>query len=91
MIERRTLKKYTPQFLKRANGVSDVINSYMKFFKIKLRLTDSGGVLCGSPNIVRVINSRKLIWACHVARMEENKSAFKILTGKPIGKTFGEA
>ena len=26
-------------------------------------------------------------WAGHVARMEESRSAFKILTGKPTGKT----
>ena len=36
-----------------------------------------------SPNI---INSERLGWAGHVARMEEGKSAFKILTGTPIGK-----
>ena len=28
---------------------------------------------------VRVIKSRKLRWAGHVARMEESRSAFKIL------------
>ena len=39
-----------------------------------------------SPNIVRVIKSRKLRWACNVARMEESRSAFKILTDKPTGK-----
>ena len=39
-----------------------------------------------SPNIVKVIKSRRLRWAGHVARMEEGKSAFKILTGKPTGK-----
>ena len=38
-----------------------------------------------SPNIVRVIKSRRFIWAGHVARMEEGRSAFKILTGKPTG------
>ena len=38
-----------------------------------------------SPNI-RVIKSRRLRWAGHVARMEEGRSAFKILTGKPTGK-----
>ena len=38
-----------------------------------------------SPNIVRVINSRRLRWAGHVARMEEGRSALKILTGKPTG------
>ena len=39
-----------------------------------------------SPNIVRVIKSRRLRRAGHVARMEEDRSAFKILTGKPTGK-----
>ena len=39
-----------------------------------------------SPNIARVIKSRRLRWAGHVARMEEGRSAFKILTGKPTGK-----
>ena len=38
-----------------------------------------------SPNIVRVIKSRRLRWAGHVARMEEGRSAFKILTCKPTG------
>ena len=39
-----------------------------------------------SPNIVRVIKSRRLRWAGLVARMEEGRSAFKIFTGKPTGK-----
>ena len=40
-----------------------------------------------SPNIVRVIKSRRLRWAGHVARMGGgSRSAFKILTGKPTGK-----
>ena len=39
-----------------------------------------------SPNIVRVIKSRRLRWAGHVARMEEGRSAFKMLTGKPTEK-----
>jgi hypothetical protein len=39
-----------------------------------------------SPNIVRVIQSRRLSWAGHVARMEKGRSAFKILTGKSTGK-----
>ena len=36
-----------------------------------------------SPNIVRVIKSRRLRWAGHVARVEEGRSTFKVLTGKP--------
>ena len=33
-----------------------------------------------------MIKSRRLRWANHLARMEEGKNAFKILTGTPIGK-----
>jgi hypothetical protein len=36
-----------------------------------------------SPNIVRVIKSRR---CSHVARMEEGRSAFKMLPGTPAGK-----
>ena len=44
-----------------------------------------------SPNIVRVIKSRRLRWEGHVARMEEGRSAFNILTGnltakRPLGR-----
>ena len=42
--------------------------------------------MCRSPNIVRVIKSRRLKWADLVARMEDGKSSFKILTDKPTGK-----
>ena len=38
-----------------------------------------------SPDIVRVIKSKTLRWAGHVARIEEVGSAFKILTGTPTG------
>ena len=40
-----------------------------------------------SPNIVRVIKSRRLRWGSHVDGMAEGKSAFKIPIGKPTGKT----
>ena len=36
--------------------------------------------------MVRVIKSRRLRWEGFVARMEEGRSDFKILTGKPTGK-----
>ena len=44
-----------------------------------------------SPTIVRVIKSRRLKWAGHIARMEEGRSTSKILTGKttvkrPLGR-----
>ena len=37
-------------------------------------------------NIFRAIKSRRLRWVGHIARMAEDRSAFKILTGKPTGK-----
>ena len=39
-----------------------------------------------SPNIVRMIKSRRLRWAGHVARMEEGRDVFNIVTGTPTGK-----
>ena len=39
-----------------------------------------------SPDIVRVIKSRRLRWAGRVFRMEDDGNAFKILTGKLTGK-----
>jgi hypothetical protein len=39
-----------------------------------------------SPKLFSIIKSRRLRWAGRVARMEEGRSAFKILTGKPTGK-----
>ena len=43
------------------------------------------------PNIVRVIKSRRLRWAGHIVRMEEDMRAFKMLTGKPTGnRPFGK-
>ena len=39
-----------------------------------------------SRNIVRVIKSRRLRMAGYVARMEDSRSDFKILTGIPTGK-----
>ena len=39
-----------------------------------------------SPYIIRVIKSRRLKWTGHVARIEEGRSSFKILRGKPTGK-----
>jgi len=42
--------------------------------------------LYSSPNIVRVIKSRRMRWAEHVARMREERGAYTFLVGKPEGK-----
>ena len=42
--------------------------------------------LYSSPNIVRVIKSRRMRWAGHVACMEEGRGVHKVLVGRPEGK-----
>ena len=42
--------------------------------------------LYSSPNIVRVIKSRRMRWAGHVARMGEGRGVYSVLVGKPEGK-----
>jgi hypothetical protein len=42
--------------------------------------------LYSSPNIIRMIRSRRMRWAWHVARIGEAKNAYRILVGKPEGK-----
>jgi hypothetical protein len=39
-----------------------------------------------SPNIVRVIKSRKMWWAGQVARMGEGRGVYRVLVGRPEGK-----
>jgi hypothetical protein len=38
------------------------------------------------PNIVRVVKSRRMRWAGHVARMGEERGGHRILVGKTEGK-----
>jgi hypothetical protein len=42
--------------------------------------------LYSSPNIVRVIKSRRMRWAGHMARMGEGRGVYRVLVGKPEGK-----
>jgi len=39
--------------------------------------------LYSSPNIVRVIKSRRIRWVGHVARMGEERWVYRVLLGKP--------
>jgi hypothetical protein len=39
-----------------------------------------------SPNIVRVMKSRRIRWAGHVALMRERKGAYRVLLETPEGK-----
>jgi hypothetical protein len=42
--------------------------------------------LYSSPNTIRMIKSRRMRWAWHVARMGEKTNAYRILMGKPERK-----
>jgi hypothetical protein len=38
------------------------------------------------PSTIRVIMSRRMRWAGHVARIGENRNAYRLLVGKPEGR-----
>jgi hypothetical protein len=40
-----------------------------------------------SPNIVKVIKSRRMRWAGHVAHVVEESNVYRILTGRPEGSS----
>jgi hypothetical protein len=42
--------------------------------------------LYSSPNIIRMIKSRRMRLVGHVARVGEKRNAYRILVGKPGGK-----
>jgi hypothetical protein len=47
--------------------------------------------LYSSPNIVRVIKSRRMRWVGHVAWMGEERGVYRVLVRKPGGnKTTGD-
>jgi hypothetical protein len=41
--------------------------------------------LCYSPNIIKMIKSKRMKWAGHAARMGEKRNAYRILVGKSGG------
>jgi hypothetical protein len=42
--------------------------------------------LYSSPSIIRIIKSRRMRWAGHVARMGKKRNVYRSLVGKPEGK-----
>jgi hypothetical protein len=58
----------------------EVTGEWKKLHKKELR------DLYSSPSIIRIIKSRRMRWAGHVARMGEKRNAYKSLVRKPEGK-----
>jgi hypothetical protein len=42
--------------------------------------------LYSSPSKIRIIKSRRMRWAGHLARMGEKRNVYRLLVGKPAGK-----
>ena len=55
-----------------------------------LYLLTQKNYLYSSPNIIRVIKSRRMRWAGHVARTGERRGLYRVLVGKPEGKNHLE-
>jgi hypothetical protein len=43
--------------------------------------------LYSSPSIIRIIKSLRMRWAGHVARMGQKRNDYRLLAGKPEGKS----
>jgi len=43
--------------------------------------------LYSSPNVVRVIKSRRMRWAGHIPRLGERRGVYRVLVRKPEGKS----
>jgi hypothetical protein len=79
--EEQTLRVFENRVLKRIFGPKrEVDGSWRKLHKEELHS------LYSSPNIVRVIKSKRMRWAGHVARMGEGSGVYKVLVGRPEGK-----
>jgi len=80
--EERKLRVFENMVLRRIFGPSwyEVTGEWRRLHNEELN------DLYSSPNIVRVIKSRRMRWAGHVARMGEERGVYRVLLGKPEGK-----
>jgi hypothetical protein len=49
-------------------------------------VNDDLQIFYSSPNVIRQIKSRRMRWAGHAARMEEERKVYGVLMGKPERK-----
>jgi len=85
--EERKLRVFENMVLRRIFGprTEEVMGEWRRLHNEELH------DLYSSPNIARVIKSRRVRWAGHVARMGEERGAYRVLVGKTGGKeTTGE-
>ena len=82
--EERRLRVFENRVLRRVFGPrrDEVIGEWIKLHKEELN------DLYSLPNIMRVVKSRRMRWAGHVARMGEDRGVHKVLVWKPEGKSL---
>ena len=82
MREERKLRVFENMVLRRIFGPrrEEVMGEWRRLHNEELN-----DLYC-SPNIVRVIKSRRMRWAGHVARMGEERDVYRVLVGKPEGR-----
>jgi hypothetical protein len=80
--QERRLKVFENRVLRRVFGPKrdEVTGEWRKLLNEELN------DLYSLPNIVRVVKSRRMRWAGHVARMGEDSSVYRVLVGEPEGK-----
>ena len=80
--EERKLRVFENMVLRRISGPrrEEVTGEWRRLYNEELN------DLYSSPNIVRVIKSRRMRWVGHVARMGEEREVYRVLAGKPEGK-----
>jgi len=80
--EERRLRVFENRVLRRIFGPKrdEVTGDWRKLHNEELN------DLYRSPNIVRVIKSRRMIWVGHVVQMGEGRGVYRVLVGKPEGK-----
>jgi hypothetical protein len=82
VVKERRLRVFENRMLRRIFGPKrdEVMGEWRKLHNEELN------GLYSLPNIVRLIKSRRLRWAGHVARMGEGRGVYRVLVGKPEGK-----
>jgi hypothetical protein len=82
LLKENKLRVFDNRLLRCISGLKrdEIVGGWRKLHKEKLYY------LYSLTNIIRMIKSRRIIWAGHVACMGENRNTYRVLVGNPEGK-----